>query len=132
MHCGEILLVDDDPTSLFITESIIKSTADEVCAHLYQEAEPAIQFLTQSNSKFTVLFLDLNLKDRSGWDFIDELRQHKSNDPELTIPPIVILTSSISEREKLKADQYEEVVGFISKPFMPEHCLEVMDRIGLA
>lgn len=131
MNCGEILLVDDDPVSLFITETIIASAASEVCAHQYEDASPAVDFICACEENLTVIFLDINLKDRTGWEVIDELRERVKDGTCKHIPPIVMLTSSIAQSDKKKAEQYEEVIHFISKPFKPEHCQEVMHKIGL-
>jgi len=58
-----------------------------------------------------IILLDLNLPRMNGIEFVRELRK----DPELTSTPVVVLTTSNDERDRIDAYQLN-VAGYLVKP----------------
>jgi CheY-like chemotaxis protein len=115
---------------MFITATTITATADDVCTHQFEDALPALDFLCDpKEEEFTVIFLDLNLKEMTGWQWIDLLRERREEGSCSRIPPIVILTSSINTEDKNRCEHYDEIIHFISKPFKPEDCEVVLSKL---
>ncbi len=110
-----ILLIDDDPVNNLVNTRIIeKHTGSHVTA--FDDAGKALHYLQACpKSKFPeLIFLDINMPDISGWDFLNTLK---------TLPTelqqecrIVMLTSSIDIHDYKKASSYPFVQDFISKP----------------
>ena len=116
-----VLLVDDDRISNFISAKTIERSglADEIITAT--SGIEALDIIRQSvgSDKFPgMIFLDINMPEMSGWDFIHEYRkvvndQHQERN-------IVILTSSIHENDRLTSLKYPEVYSFILKPLTME------------
>jgi len=56
----------------------------------------------------------------SGWDFLDELNKNSTNENIY----IIIVTSSIDINEKLKANNYKQVLQFMEKLLLIEKIME--------
>lgn len=115
----KVLLIDDDEIVNSINRVIINHArfADDI--RTITEASDALSFIREEENPENlpdIIFLDLNMPDMDGWDFVeafDELNLEK------TIK-IVMLTSSISQADQKKADSYETICAFLSKPLSPE------------
>ena len=119
----KVLLIDDDEIVNSINQVIIKHAkfAEEVVA--LTGVSQAIEFLKAEDANGgvpDVIFLDLNMPDRNGWDFMDEFTQL-----EIKTPKVVMLTSSISIKDEKKAKSSEDIAAYVSKPLSPE----ILDKI---
>lgn len=119
----KVLLIDDDEIVNSINQVIIKHAkfAEDVVA--LTDVTDAISFLRNSRDNGgvpEVIFLDLNMPDRNGWDFMDEFNQLGIKDTK-----VVMLTSSISLKDENKAKVSKDIAAFVSKPLSPE----MLDRI---
>ena len=122
----KVLLIDDDEIVNSINQVIIKHAkfAEEVVA--ITGVEEAIEFLksaSKTGSVPEVIFLDLNMPDRNGWDFMDEF-----NLLEIEKSKIVMLTSSISLKDERKAKTSNDIAAFVSKPLSPEMLNDIYEQ----
>ena len=109
-----IVLIDDDPISTFVTEKLISKNVKEPCTFFkYQSAKLALQEIYDINPNY--LFLDLNMPEMTGWDFLDHFDTAK-NEAE-----IYILSSSVDERDISKASKYQVVKRYLSKPLIKKY-----------
>lgn len=109
-----IVLIDDDPISTFVTEKLISKNVKEPCQfYKYQSAKIALEEITDINPNY--LFLDLNMPEMTGWDFLDNFH------PENNQAQIYILSSSVDERDINKASQYQIVKDYLSKPLIKKY-----------
>ena len=116
---NKVLLIDDDDIVNSINKVIIQHAkfASEVVA--LTNVSEAISFLNEAGKNGglpQVIFLDLNMPDRNGWDFMDEFG--KIEDKAKT--KVIMLTSSISSKDEERARSSEDIAAFISKPLSPE------------
>jgi len=119
-----VWVIDDDPVSNLICKEFLRR--ENFYHHLQDYIDPCegwaeIERLVKEDRKKLpdVLFLDLNMPDMTGWEFIDRVE---------TLPEIVqvrmkivILTSSMNKHDLLKAKDNHLVKGFISKPISSGH-----------
>ena len=115
----KVLLVDDDDIVNSINKVIIQHAkfAREVVS--VTSVPSAINFMNEAvdnGSIPEVIFLDLNMPDRDGWDFVDEFKKLESAGK----TKIIMLTSSISIKDEKRAKDSKDVIAFISKPLSPE------------
>ncbi len=106
-----------------INQVIIKHAkfAEEVLAKTsVQDALDYLKWSKASGEIPEVIFLDLNMPEMDGWDFIDAFKKLNLSDTK-----VVILTSSISANDKNKAHSYSEISAYIAKPLSPEVLEEV-------
>ncbi|WP_316739353.1 response regulator [Pedobacter aquatilis] len=110
----KILVIDDDPLILMIHEAILETQHLSCGLEFFDDAGEAILFMEKEehlNTKF-LLLLDINMPIISGWDLLDEIQDSNLRDN----VAVVMVTSSVNEGDRLKAKNYNSVVGFISKP----------------
>lgn len=122
----KVLLIDDDDIVNSINKVIIKHAkfAEEVIS--ITTVSDAIDFLNQADKQGElpeVIFLDLNMPDRNGWDFMEEFSKIEIQDR----TKIVMLTSSISIKDEARASSSEDIAAFISKPLSPELLEKIYD-----
>jgi CheY-like chemotaxis protein len=72
-----------------------------------------------------IILLDLNMPRMNGIEFLRELR----NDPALSVTPVVVLTTSNDERDKIDAFNLN-VAGYLVKPVTFINFVEVMAALN--
>src|ERR1051325_2844097 len=100
----EILLVEDNPGDIRLTKEALKESKILSNLHVAIDGVEAIDFLRKrgrfANSPTPdLVLLDLNLPRKSGIEVLEEI---KSNG-QLKIIPIIVLTTSQSEKDILKS-----------------------------
>lgn len=109
-----IVLIDDDPISTFVTERLISKNVNEPCQfYKYQSARRALEEIDSIKPNY--LFLDLNMPEMNGWDFLDNFHPEKND------AKIYILSSSVDERDINKASTYQIVKDYLSKPLIKKY-----------
>ena len=111
-----ILLVDDDEITNSIHKLVIEDTGISKNIAIAESGDAALNLLecpkVKDCSEPDIIFLDLNMPGMNGWDFLDIYRKRKSKSKSL----IIILSNSTNPYDQMKAEKYEEVAGFRSKP----------------
>ena len=117
-----VFVIDDDSIHQRIAQIMIEKHQLFEKYTSYTDAEKAYVFLKENvqNPELLpdIILLDLNMPVTDGWDFLD-LYENIKNDLGKVIR-IFIVTSSVDDKDKLKAKTYSSVVGFISKPLSPD------------
>jgi len=109
MAIKHLLIVDDDPINNIITQKRLSDAVGNLKMTVFEWASEALYQLENEPLPDLVL-LDLNMPELTGWDFLEACQAQQ-------VPiEIIILTSSIDERDKEKAKVYPNVKAFISKP----------------
>lgn len=115
----KVLLIDDDEIVNSINKVIIQHAkfAEEIIAENF--AANAIKYLKDlSNEELpTAIFLDVNMPEMNGWDFIEEYEKLEIDTKGITI---IMLTSSINPRDQKRALSIDHIKAFVSKPLSPE------------
>ncbi|MFC2112618.1 LytR/AlgR family response regulator transcription factor [Bacteroidota bacterium] len=100
MNC---IIIEDDKLSLRIIEEFVNKTADLNLVHTYNNAVDAIN-MSGSDSNIHLIFLDIELPDMTGMEFLDSLK----------ITPQVVI---ISSKDKYAVDAFNhEVTDYLVKP----------------
>jgi len=119
----QILLVDDDPSVLFLHELILGECGWAGHLQKFQGAKEALVFLAENAADRTptIIFLDINMPGMTGWDMLSAMQGEAFGDEVL----VVMVTSSINTSDKTKALAFQRVIHFIEKPLTPEGCEEI-------
>jgi chemotaxis family two-component system response regulator Rcp1 len=125
----EILLVEDSPSDAALTIEALK--AGKIANRLshVEDGVDAMDFLRRRGkyadaARPDLIMLDLNLPRMDGRDVLAEIK----NDPDLKIIPIIVLTTSRSDKDILKS--YELNANcYITKPVDFDHFIEVVKSI---
>ena len=125
-----ILLVEDDPADQKLIKTSIKTQKIANDLQITSTAEEALELLRspdKSNggaSRPDLILLDLNMPGMGGKEFLRNIK----SDAELQQIPVVILTTSNSERDVV--DSYKlQAAGYIHKPVTLEEFKQVMQDI---
>ncbi len=99
----EILLVEDNPADVRLTQVAIKNSKIANNLHVVNDGVEAINFLRKQGTfkdkpKPDLILLDLNLPKKNGFEVLSEIKA----DPNLRRIPVVILSISDAEEDLLK------------------------------
>lgn len=122
-HPQHYLVVDDDSTSNLICNFTIRKFDKNARIDLFLDPVKALTYIEQKYLKSerpnpTVLFLDINMPNMSGFEFLEE---YKNFDEYVQQQFSIYMLSSSIEDFKLQGEKYPAVAGFLSKPLSVEH-----------
>ena len=119
-HPKKILLVDDDATTHYITEKVLRQSGAEVDllkAWHGREALDIVREVCQNEECPELILLDIKMPVMDGFGFLEQLQ--KAADLSTTTIRIVLLSSSTHYLDMAKAKEYP-VIGFVEKPLTLE------------
>lgn len=125
-----IAFLDDDyMTNRF--HEIILDEAD-ICekSRFFTTPEEALNYFREEPKKENpeipeVMFLDINMPKMNGWEFLDEYITMKIKQS----PVVIMLTTSISSKDKRKARAYEIVKDYMNKPITKDYLTELIKNL---
>ena len=125
----EVLLVEDDPGDVILTQEGLRASKLHINLHVVDNGEKALAFLHreppyEDAPRPGLIILDLNLPRVNG---MEVLREIKSNEALQTIPTVILTTSRAEEdvirSYKLGANCY------VSKPLNLDEFVKVVGSI---
>lgn len=128
----EVLIVDDDPASLKLTQLALEEIDAEIRTHVVRDGRKALDFLRgvgdfSDARRPDAIILDWNLPGLHGNEVLDEIKA----DPELRrIPVMVLSTSRRSEDIAAAYGAYANV--YVAKEPDFETFIEVLRKIRYA
>ncbi len=125
-----IWVVDDDPIYQIIINKIIQKSAVFSSNYSFTNGKEALNELKKSlgdiNSLPDIILLDINMPVMDGWQFIEELKNIKSQiSKQITT---YIVSSSIATEDMDKSKKIKDVFGYIPKPVSLEDLLSIVDN----
>jgi two-component system, chemotaxis family, response regulator Rcp1 len=126
---AHILLVEDSPGDVRLTREALEHAKLANQLHVVDDGEQAMAFVRkeppyEDAPRPDFILLDLNLPRKDGREVLMEIKQ----DPDLRRIPVVILTTSASEEDLLRAyDQH--VNSYVRKPIDLNRFIEVVRSI---
>jgi len=119
----EVLNVDDDKMVLFIHEKMMMHSEFCKSPKSFESGHDTLNYIAEHKSKDKkfIIFLDVNMPELNGWEFMDKLDKMALN----SFCHIFIVTSSIDNADKEKAESYPVSVGFVEKPLSIEKLKEL-------
>jgi chemotaxis family two-component system response regulator Rcp1 len=112
----EILLIEDSPSDAALTIEALKAGK---IANRLSHVEDGVDA-----ARPDLIMLDLNLPRMDGRDVLAQIK----NDPDLKIIPIIVLTTSRSDKDILQSYQLNANC-YITKPVDFDHFIEVVKSI---
>lgn len=125
----DILLVEDNPADIRLTQEAFKQTAIANHLHVVRDGAEAVVFLEQTDRfahapRPDMILLDLNLPKKDGREVLAWIKQSSK----FKSIPVVILTTSKAEEDIAHTYQHHANC-FITKPVDLDEFLEVVKRI---
>jgi two-component system, chemotaxis family, response regulator Rcp1 len=127
----EILLVEDSESDVVLPPALFKDAKVINNLSVARDGEEALRRVRLEGEhrdapRPDLILLDLNLPRKDGREVLRELKQ--SADPELRRIPVVVLTTSVLERDVLEA--YEQHANaYIAKPIDLDQFASVVNAI---
>ena len=108
-----ILLVEDDEVDVMNVERAFERNKMTSALFVAGNGLEALALLRSNKipKERRLIILDLNMPKMNGIEFLEELRR----DPELSGTPVVVLTTSNDDQDKLDAFSFN-VAGYLLKP----------------
>ena len=110
---SHIVLVDDDLLANMMHKRIIKNFQKAVSVQDFNDPAQALRYINKNQPD--LILLDINMPEIDGWEFLRLMDAYS-----LDIP-VIMVSSSIDEREESMALEHACVKGFINKPMTEEH-----------
>ncbi len=117
---SSILHIDDDILQLKITQALLSSLKNEIKYLPYFSPLVAIEDLVSGKIFPDLIFLDLNMDECNGWEFLEEMKKKQLSFP------VVIVSSTINIEDYEKSKTYNNVKGFICKPLSLEKLQDLL------
>lgn len=132
MKCKKIniMLIDDDEAAHVIHKvNIEDALIDLDNVKSYYGADDALNDIRSINDSGNIndwpayIFLDINMPNKTGFDFIDEFQEIKLN---FEMPKIYLVSSSVNPRDAYRANELKLVNTFKSK-FLDKDFFDSLD-----
>ncbi|HWK11490.1 MAG TPA: response regulator [Vicinamibacterales bacterium] len=122
-----ILLVEDDQVDVMNVQRAFDKNRISNPLFVASDGRDALEMLRDGRvpSDRRIVLLDLNMPRMSGIEFLRELRK----DPVLHRTPVVVLTTSNDERDKVEAYDLN-VAGYLLKPVTFMNFVELMAALN--
>jgi CheY-like chemotaxis protein len=126
----EILLVEDSPLDIKLTQEALIEGKVKNNLHIVMDGEDAMDFLHKTGKYHAaprpdIILLDLNLPRKDGREVLAEMK----SDPDLRRIPVVILTTSRAEEDIIKT--YDLHVNcYVTKPVDMNQFLDAIKSIS--
>src|SRR5689334_6079515 len=121
----EILLVDDSAADVRLTLEALKEAKLRNTIHVAYDGESALDFLRKPGQRRPdMILLDLNLPGMDGREVLAEIK----GDPELSIIPVVVLTTSRAEEDIVRTYRLHANC-YITKPVDLDQFVKVVQSI---
>ena len=115
---GNFIIIDDDPINNLICSKFIKKVCANSSIKTFTQPMEGINYVLEpehiDTTTKTILLLDINMPATSGWDVLDTFTS--SHDFRKAQYSIYMLSSSIANEDRNRANAHPLVSGFIEKP----------------
>lgn len=124
-----VLLIDDSESDNFYHARKIKKLGITDNIHICFSGEEALSYLKSEldgiHPQPTLIFLDINMPGMNGWEFLEEYEKLELSQQGEVV--LTMLSNSIDERDRLRAQQFKSVHGFYSKPLNENYLNSILE-----
>jgi CheY-like chemotaxis protein len=117
MLIKNLFILDDDTITTHLMNEIIKDLSFVKQFHIENNGWQALDYLQKISQQGIfpdVLLIDLKMPEMDGFEFIEHYEElYFSGHPDSLL---MVITSSVSERDRQKAMQHKSVSRFLHKP----------------
>lgn len=122
-----ILLVEDDLVDIMTIKRAFKDNKITNPIHVCKNGLEALEFLQKSsNRRPSIILLDINMPKMNGIEFLEVIKK----DEDLKSIPVVVLTTSKAEQDKMESFNLG-VAGYMIKPVDYLQFVETVKTIHL-
>ena len=122
------ILIDDDPIINLVHKRILQKVEETAQIEIFISGVKALEYFKANGTDGQVVFLDINMPEMNGFQFLDELLKNKSIKMEGL--SIYILTSSLNNKDREKAKRYPILKGYLGKPLNVDTMLNLKGQFS--
>lgn len=123
-----IYVIDNDPIYQIITKKIFEKFNILDRCRFFIDGKEAIDFIANNHTNPEtlpdIILLDIEMPIMDGWEFMESYTSLTKNICKQS--EIYIVSSSIAISDKIKAQNYKSILGFLSKPV----AIDVLETIS--
>ena len=126
------MTIDDNSVDQMLYKRVIGRSGIVGNVIAYRSAEEALDYLkSEEREEIDVILLDINMPNMTGFEFLEHAARELGNDYSRLV--VIMLTTSLDPKDKMRAEQYEVVRAYLNKPLSIEdlqsiaHLLEKVD-----
>jgi CheY-like chemotaxis protein len=126
----KVLIVDDDPIFVMMHKLRVKTSSIDNDPQTHWDGKTALDAINSDveNVHDYLLLLDINMPIMNGWELLNEIQKA----PNANKVHVVMVSSSIDFRDKEKAMEYPQVIGFYEKALSADTCMEIKKNPAIA
>lgn len=125
-----IWIVDDDEIFQFITRKSIEKIDTSKHIISYSNGEQAFKSINnaihQENGLPDIILLDINMPVMDGWEFLQQYSGVSDNSNKK--PTIYMVSSSIDQKDLIKAHNSVFITDYITKPIDEDKMIEILNN----
>lgn len=124
-----ILIVDDDEISNFVTSNVLEELNLAENIYVYESPKDALRIIEGGNSHELpeLIFLDVNMPEMDGFQFIEEYKEHVKTGSNSKI--VMYITTQLNAEEEKRAEKYSPYISeFVSKPITPDVVKDILEK----
>lgn len=126
-----VCIVDDDDIYQFTTTILLRKTELVNKIVVFSNGLKAIDFLKEEMGNKEnipdILLLDVNMPVMDGWEFLEEYLLIRSRLPKSVV--IYMVSSSVDERDVLRAKSISALSGYLVKPISSENLMDIISAV---
>ncbi|WKN40936.1 response regulator [Tunicatimonas pelagia] len=108
-----VFIIDDNQIDLLISRKLLLKNSADTDVKEYSQAQAALSDITANPEDVpNIILLDLNMPTMDGWGFLDGLKKAGVQSGF----KVYVLTSSLDDRDRTRAQNYQVVEGYLTKP----------------
>lgn len=119
-----LMIVDDNEIDQKLYARLAARSGLVGRLHSFTMAPDAIDFLAQPDRPvIDIILLDINMPRMNGFEFLDAATQRFGHD--FVRAAVIMLTTSMSDSDRKRAEAYDVVRDYIQKPLVMSHLEEI-------
>ena len=124
-----VMLIDDDYATNYLHQLFLEESGRVENILIAKSADEALTSLKEGlsdNQIPEVIFLDINLPAKNGWEFIDEYSEIVGD--AANVSKVIMLSTSENPRDMEKSKEYKLIKEYRIKPLSVDIIDEIVDK----